>query len=53
MFGNIGISEIVIVGAILLLLFGSKKIKELARGMGEASKELKNIQDEISKGGGN
>ncbi len=38
---NIGAPEILIVLAILLLLFGAKKLPELARGLGQAQKEFK------------
>jgi len=48
MFQNIGITEIIIIGFVLLLLFGSKKIIEFARGLGESTKELKKVQKELS-----
>jgi sec-independent protein translocase protein TatA len=38
---NIGPTELLIVLAIVLLLFGSTKLPKLARSMGEASKEFK------------
>ena len=50
MFGNIGTSEILIVGVVLLLFFGSKKLKELAKGLGESSKEVKKIQRQMETG---
>ncbi|KKQ89789.1 MAG: hypothetical protein UT14_C0051G0001, partial [Candidatus Shapirobacteria bacterium GW2011_GWE1_38_92] len=31
----------------LLLLFGGKKVSELAKGAGQAGKELKNINKEL------
>jgi sec-independent protein translocase protein TatA len=40
MFG-LGPREMIILAAILVLLFGAKKIPELARGIGEAVKVLK------------
>ena len=40
MFG-LGTREIVILAAILVLLFGAKKIPELARGIGEALRHIK------------
>ena len=48
MFSNIGTAELVIILVLLLLFFGSKKLTELARGMGEATKEVKKIKREIS-----
>jgi len=41
MFG-LGTREIVILAAILVLLFGAKKIPALARGIGEAIRHIKN-----------
>ncbi len=38
---NVGPTELLIVLAIVLLLFGSTKLPKLARSMGEASKEFK------------
>ncbi len=47
MFNNIGGGEILIVALVLLLLFGGKKLPELARGLGESGKELKKAKKEI------
>ena len=41
MFG-LGTREIIILAAILVLLFGAKKIPELARGIGEALRHIRN-----------
>jgi sec-independent protein translocase protein TatA len=38
---RVGITELVIVLAIVLLLFGSKKLPELADGMGKAIRNFK------------
>jgi sec-independent protein translocase protein TatA len=38
---DIGPAELLIVLAVVLLLFGTKKLPELARGMGQASKEFR------------
>ena len=49
MFG-LGNREIVILAAILVLLFGAKKIPALARGIGEAVRHIKNgFSDEKDK----
>ncbi len=39
---NIGPMELVIILAVALLLFGGKKIPELAKGLGEGIKNFKN-----------
>ena len=49
MFG-LGSKEIVILAGILVLLFGSKKIPELARSIGEAMRHLKNGFSDEGKG---
>lgn len=41
MFQGIGTTEIIIIAVILLILFGGKKLPELAKGIGEAVKEFK------------
>ncbi len=45
---NLGTVELLIIAGILILLFGGKKIKELARGLGESKKEIKKVKEEIS-----
>lgn len=41
MFENIGLSEILIIVLIVVVLFGGKKIPELAQGIGKGIKEFK------------
>jgi sec-independent protein translocase protein TatA len=41
MLGRISPTEILLIGGIILLFFGSKKIPELARGLGESVKLFK------------
>jgi sec-independent protein translocase protein TatA len=40
--GSLGVTEILIILAIVLLLFGGKKIPELMKGLGSGVKEFKN-----------
>jgi sec-independent protein translocase protein TatA len=47
--GKLGTTEIILILAIVLLLFGGKKIPELMRGLGRGVKEFK----DASKGEGN
>jgi sec-independent protein translocase protein TatA len=42
--------DMMMVLLIVLLLFGAKKLPELARGMGKAVKEFSAARDEIEKG---
>lgn len=43
MFRNIGTTEIIILAVVILVLFGPKKLPELARGIGQAMKEFKEV----------
>ena len=48
---TIGPMELVVILVILLLLFGAKKLPELARSIGTSAKELKGaMRDELGKG---
>lgn len=53
MFGNLGAGEIILIVLVILLLFGAKKIPELARGLGkgmsEFKKGLKDVEKEIKE----
>ena len=42
--------DMMVIFLIVLLLFGAKKLPELARGMGRAVKEFSAARDEIEKG---
>ncbi|MDO8452417.1 MAG: twin-arginine translocase TatA/TatE family subunit [bacterium] len=46
MFSNIGTTEIVVVALVLLVLFGGKKLPELARGVGDSIREFKKAAGE-------
>lgn len=40
--GRLGVTEILVILALVLLLFGGKKIPELMKGLGSGLKEFKN-----------
>ncbi|UFH47170.1 twin-arginine translocase TatA/TatE family subunit [Flavobacterium galactosidilyticum] len=44
--GRLGVTEILVILAIVLLLFGGKKIPELMKGLGNGIKEFKNASKE-------
>ena len=51
--GSIGGPEIFLILLIVLVLFGAKKLPDLAKGMGEAIREFRkasrDVQDEVQK----
>jgi len=47
-FMNVGGQELIVILIIILVLFGAKKLPELARGMGQAIKEFQRAKDEFS-----
>ena len=46
---NIGVQELLLILLIVILLFGAKKIPELAAGLGKGVKEFKKAQREAEK----
>ena len=48
-FGNFGGPDIIIVLLIVLVLFGAKKLPELARGLGQSMNEFKKAREEMDR----
>ena len=46
MFKQIGAGEIILILAVLLLLFGARKLPELARSLGRSARELRRGMNE-------
>lgn len=46
---GLSLSEILVIAAVILLLFGAKKIPELARSIGRASYEFRKAKEDILK----
>ena len=53
LFGNLGVTEIVLIALVVLLFFGGKKIPELMRGLGKGVKSFKEgmskVEDEVDE----
>lgn len=47
--GGIGFPELIIIFLVLLLVFGAKRIPEIARGIGKGIREFKSATNEISR----
>lgn len=49
MLPGIGMDEMFIVLVLILVLFGSKRLPELARGLGKAMREIRKAADDVRK----
>jgi sec-independent protein translocase protein TatA len=53
MFGGLGVQELLVIFLIVLLLFGAKRIPEIAQGLGKGirdfKKAMKDTTDEVTK----
>ena len=49
LFMNIGGPEMILIFLVVLLLFGGKKLPELARGLGKGLREFKDASDGIKR----
>lgn len=49
MFGSLGATEIILIIVAIVLLFGAKKIPELAQGVGKGMKEFKKAVKEVEE----
>ncbi len=47
MFGSIGTPELIIIMLVILLLFGSKRLPELAKGIGKGIRQFKKAMDDV------
>lgn len=45
--GGLGTSEVLVILVVVLLLFGAKRIPELAKGLGKGIREFKDATKEI------
>ncbi|MFQ5824858.1 MAG: twin-arginine translocase TatA/TatE family subunit [bacterium] len=45
--GSIGMPELILIFLVILLLFGSKRLPELARGLGRGIREFKKATSEL------
>jgi len=49
MFGSLGATEIILIIVAIVLLFGAKKIPELAQGVGKGMREFKKAVKEVEE----
>jgi sec-independent protein translocase protein TatA len=49
MFANIGYTEVLIILAVLILLFGGSKLPLIAKNLGKSGKDLKKANKELNE----
>ena len=49
MFGAIGMQELLVIFLVVLLLFGSKRLPELARGLGKGIQEFRRAAEDVKR----
>ena len=49
MFDNMGMGELLIILLVVLILFGSKKIPDLAQGLGKGIREFKKAMRDVQE----
>ena len=49
MLSNLGATELLVIGLFVLIFFGGKRLNEMARTLGEASREMKSIKNEYEE----
>lgn len=49
MFGNLGFPELLVILLIVLLLFGAKRLPEIAKGLGRSIQEFKKGMKDVEK----
>ncbi len=47
--GNLGFQELLIIGVVVLVLFGGKKIPEFMRGLGKGIREFNDAKSNVKK----
>ncbi|MFQ5648844.1 MAG: twin-arginine translocase TatA/TatE family subunit [bacterium] len=47
--GSIGMTELIFIFLVVLMLFGSKRLPELARGLGKGLREFKRAANELKR----
>ncbi len=49
MFPAMGMPEMFVIMVVILLLFGAKRLPELARGLGKSIREFKKAADDVKR----
>lgn len=49
MFGSVGTPELLMIMLVILLLFGSKRLPELAKGLGKGIRQFKKAMEDVKE----
>ena len=47
--GNLGFQELLIIGVVILVMFGGRKIHEFMRGLGKGIREFNDAKNNVKK----
>ena len=47
--GNLGFQELLIIGVVILVMFGGRKIPEFIRGLGKGIREFNDAKNNVKK----
>ena len=47
--GNLGFQELLIIGVVILVMFGGRKIPEFLRGLGKGIREFNDAKNNVKK----
>ncbi|MFM2258093.1 MAG: hypothetical protein RLZZ424_26 [Bacteroidota bacterium] len=47
--GNLGFQELLIIGVVILVMFGGRKIPEFMRGLGKGIREFNDAKNNVKK----
>ena len=47
--GNMGFQELLIIGVVILVMFGGRKIPEFMRGLGKGIREFNDAKNNVKK----
>jgi len=50
MFGTLGMTELLIIGAIALLIFGPRQLPKMGAALGQTLREFRKVGQEIERG---
>lgn len=50
MLGALGMPELLVIGVVVMLIFGPRQLPKMGKALGETIREFRNIGKEIEKG---